>query len=67
LGNRTDDISNMFLTKGPLTKNDLLFLIKTDLTTLNRMIRPPAEAKLIVGAGVRESGAGENRFCAMST
>jgi predicted NBD/HSP70 family sugar kinase len=44
--------------KGPLTKNDLLNLIHSNFTSLNRIMQPLEERKLIIEVGIGDSSGG---------
>jgi predicted NBD/HSP70 family sugar kinase len=44
--------------KGPLTKNDLLNIMHTNFTSINRIMQPLEDQKLIIEAGVGESSGG---------
>jgi predicted transcriptional regulator len=51
-------IFSLFQKKGPLTKQDLLPITKTNLSTLNRMIQPLEDERLVVEVGIGESSGG---------
>jgi predicted NBD/HSP70 family sugar kinase len=52
------ELFGLFQKKGPLTKQDLLPIIKTNLSTLNRMIQPLEDERLLVESGIGESSGG---------
>jgi predicted NBD/HSP70 family sugar kinase len=52
------ELLSLFQKKGPLTKQDLLEVVKTNLSTLNRMIQPLEDERLVVEAGIGESSGG---------
>lgn len=52
------NILSLIQKHGPLTKNDLIVLTDLKLTTLNRLIEPLEEKKLIVTVGTGESALG---------
>jgi predicted NBD/HSP70 family sugar kinase len=52
------EIFSLFQKKGPLTKQELLSATKTNLSTLNRIIQPLEDERLVVEAGIGESSGG---------
>jgi predicted NBD/HSP70 family sugar kinase len=52
------EIFGMLQKRGPLTKNDLLQITGTNLTTLNRIMHPLEEERLVVEVGIGESSGG---------
>lgn len=58
LSSEAKNIFSLIQKRGPLTKNQLLFMTNMKLTTLNRFMEPLEENKLIVEADIGESTGG---------
>lgn len=52
------EIFGILQKRGPLTKNDLLQITKTNLTTLNRIMQPLEDERMVVEVGIGESSGG---------